>query len=76
MPRFFGMHFKLSKFFCFKKQQLKTSDDAYLKPILQHGVLAYASKDESNLETVEVKIMRFLKVIRLKSVVRHLLQVQ
>ena len=66
MPRFFGMHFKLSNFFWFKKQQLKTSDDAYLKPILQHRVLAYASKDESNLETFEVNTMRFLKIIRFK----------
>ena len=64
------MHFKLSNFFWFKKQQPKTSDDAYLKPILQHRVLAYASKDESNLETVEVNTMRFLKIIRFKESIR------
>ena len=48
------------------KDQLLKAYNAYVKPILQYRVLAYASTDKTKLETIEFKTKRLIKVICFK----------
>ena len=61
MSRFCGMYYRLRKIL--GKDQLLKAYNAYVKPILQYGVSAYASTDKTKLETIELKIKRLLKII-------------
>ena len=47
------MYYRLRKFL--GKDQLLKAYNAYVKPILQYKVLAYASTDKTKLETFEQK---------------------
>ena len=58
------MYYRLRK--VLGKDQLLKADKAYLKPILQHGVLACASTNKTKLETIELKIERLIKIICFK----------
>ena len=64
LSRFCGMYYRLRK--VLDKDQLLKAYNAYVKPLLQYGVLAYASTDKTKLETIELKIKRLLKIIRFK----------
>ena len=64
LSRFCGMYYRLRK--VLGKAQLLKAYNAYVKPILQYGVLTYASTDETKLETIELKIKRLLKMICFK----------
>ena len=61
---YYGMYYRLRK--VLGKDQLLKAYNAYVKPFLQYGVLAYASTDKMKLETIELKNKRLLKVIFLK----------
>ena len=60
LSMFCGMYYRLRK--VLGKDQLLKAYNAYVKPILQYGVLAYASTDKTKLETIELKIKRLLKI--------------
>ena len=60
LSRFCGMYYRLRNFL--GKDQLLKAYNAYVKPILQCGVLAYASTDSTKLETIELKIKRLIKI--------------
>ena len=47
------MFFKLRK--VIGKDQLLKAYDAHVKPILQYGVLGYASTDKTKLEIIELE---------------------
>ena len=64
LSRFCGMYYRLRN--VLGKDQLLKAYNAYVKPILQYGVLAYASTDKTKLETNEFKIKRLLKIICFK----------
>ena len=48
LSRFCGMYYRLSK--VLGKDQLMKAYNAYVKPILQNGILAYPSTDKTKLE--------------------------
>ena len=54
------MYYRLRK--VLGKDQLLKAYNTYVKPILQHGALAYASTDKTKLETIELKIKRLIKI--------------
>ena len=58
------MYYRLRK--VLGTDQLLKAYNAYVKPILQNGVFAYASTDKTKLETIELKIKRLLKFICFK----------
>ena len=64
LSMFCGMYYRLRK--VLGKDQLLKAYNAYVKPILQYGVLAYASTDQTKLETIELEIKRLLKIIFFK----------
>ena len=64
MSRFCGMYYRLRN--VLGEDQLLKSYNAYVKPILQYGVLAYASTDKTKLEIIELKIKRLIKFICFK----------
>ena len=64
LSRFCGMYHRLRK--VVGKDQLLKAYNAFVKPILQHGGLAYASTDKTKLETIELKIKRLIKFIYFK----------
>ena len=64
LSRFCGMYYRLRK--VIGKDQLMKAYNAYVKPILQYGVLAYSSTDKMKLKTNELKIKRLLKIICFK----------
>ena len=61
LSMFCGMYYRLRK--VLGKDQLLKAYNPYVNPILQYGVLAYASTDKTKLETIELKIKRLLKII-------------
>ena len=64
LSRFCGMYYRMRK--VLGKDQLLKAYNAYVKPILQYRVLAYASTDKTKLETIEFKTKRLIKVICFK----------
>ena len=48
------------------KDKLLKAYNAYVKPVLQYGVLAYVSTNKTKLETNELKIKRLIKTICFK----------
>ena len=64
LSMFCGMFYRLRK--VLGKDQLLKAYNAYVKPILQYGGLAYASTDQTKLETIELEIKRLLKIIFFK----------
>ena len=58
------MYYRLRK--VLGKDHLLKAYNSYVKPIVQYGVLAYASTDQTKLETIELKIKRFIKIICFK----------
>ena len=64
LSMFCGMYYRLRK--VLGKDQLLKAYNACVKPILQYGVLAYASTDKTKLETIELKIKWLRKIIFLR----------
>ena len=58
------MYYRLRKIL--GKDQLLKAYNAYVKPILQYRVLAYASTDKTKFETIGFKIKRLKKIICFK----------
>ena len=64
LSRFCGINYRLRKIF--GKDQLLKAYNAYVKPSVQYGVLAYASTDKTKLKLIELKIKQLIKIVCFK----------